>query len=197
MTIFMPPINLDDHATPWAKAMQQRMDDVELAASRSTNEGGNANSTQAATLNSIAKQIAALPVPTGWFQQRNGFGLGAQYFVDQTIPIPAGKTKVVLTAIGNVAALDMTSGGIAVAQANIQASGLGFVWSTPNVTASKDAGASVVNNVITPAVGFQQTGLTPGGNILVSMALTASNPSAFPANASNFATLTVSAIFFS
>jgi hypothetical protein len=60
MTVFMPPINLDDHATPWAKAIQQRMDDVELAASRSTNDGENANSTAVATLNSIAKQIASI-----------------------------------------------------------------------------------------------------------------------------------------
>ena len=197
MTVFMPPINMDDHATPWAKAMQERMDDVELAASRSTNEGLNANSTQAATLNTLAKQITALPIPTGWFQQKNGFGLTAEYFVDQVIPIPAGKSTVVLTVIGNVSALDMTSGGVAVAQATIQVGGNGFVWSTPNVTASKDAGASIVNNVITPAVGFQQTGLVGGSNITVSMSLTATNPSAFPANASNFATLTVSAIFFS
>jgi hypothetical protein len=60
MSVFMPAINLDDHATPWAKAMQQRMDDVELAAMRAAQEGSNASSTASSALTVLARQVADL-----------------------------------------------------------------------------------------------------------------------------------------
>lgn len=55
---FTPKMNLPDAATPWGKAMQSRVDDLERGASRAANEGKNANSTQNATLSALAQQIA-------------------------------------------------------------------------------------------------------------------------------------------
>lgn len=144
-------------------------------------------------INSIVQN---LPQPYGDYAIATGLSLAATRYLDITITIPDGKTKVTLIAIGNVNAMDETSGGVTVAQAVIEANGSGFVWTSPIVTAAKDAGAAFVANVITPALGFQQTGLTPGGSILVSLAVSALNPSAFPANVNNFNTLTVVATFF-
>jgi hypothetical protein len=188
----LPPASM-----PWARAVSDltRKNSDELR--RLANDQSNTNSQLEASINLLTSQVVALPVPSGYFVRSQGFGLNSgTVYVQQLIVVPPAKTKVVLTAIGNVYVLDKTSGGAAVAQASIEASGPGFTWSTPFVYASKDAGASVVANIMTPALGFQQVGLTPGSSFMVAMALTASNPTAYPADATNYGTLTVTAIFF-
>ncbi|MET4703105.1 hypothetical protein [Frigoribacterium sp. UYMn621] len=105
MPVFMPPINLDVNATPWAKAMQQRMDDVELSASRSANEGANANSTAAATLNVVARQIADLKAVVALLGSLsataiyNNSGMALPTGVQTVyLTVPAGMTKMSYTA---------------------------------------------------------------------------------------------------
>lgn len=100
-----------------------------------------------------------------------------------------------LTAIGNVAALDMTSGGAAVAQANIEINGNNFVWSSPLSQHPRMLGqASSITSSLQPSA-FNR-GLVPGESFFVAMSIFASNPSAFPANSQNYGTLTVNCIFF-
>lgn len=140
--------------------------------------------------------VAALPAPAGFFDQTTNFSLATPVNVGRNITIPEGKTRVVFTAVGNVAALDTTSGGLAIASAFIEVNGNGFVWSSPVVPAAKDAGASNVNNIITPVLGFEQSGLIPGQSFLVNLQVSATNPSAFPTQSSNYATIAMTAIFF-
>jgi hypothetical protein len=191
-----PPMNLPLESAPWGRDKDLRIESLEREMARRASGEENSNKTQNATLQSLAAQIIALPVPAGYAAKRTGFSLAAAVYVDQVIPIPANKTRVVLTAIGNAQALDMTSGGAAVAYASIDVVGSGFVWSTPVISASKDAGASVVNNILTPALGFEQGGLVPGQTFTVTLSLSASNPAAYTAQAQNFGTLTIAAIFY-
>lgn len=145
----------------------------------------------------FAEVVRNLPVPAGEFARSNGIGLASgPVNVGFSVTVPAGKTRVVFTAVGNVAVLDATSGGLASASAFIEVNGPGFIWSSPVMPAAKDAGAAVVNNIITPVLGFEQGDLTPGGSFLVNMSVTATNPAAYPANPVNFGTLAMVATFF-
>lgn len=145
----------------------------------------------------IAQVVRNLPVPAGQFARSNGIGLAAgPVNIGFSVTVPEGKTRVVFTAVGNVAVLDATSGGLASANASIEVNGPGFIWSSPVMPAAKDAGASVVNNIITPVLGFEQGNLTPGWSFLVNMSVNATNPAAYPANPVNFGTLAMVATFF-
>lgn len=197
MTDIIPEQALGNNNQPWRRWVESSIRAVRQQISTVTRDMTNSFSAISSSMRLLSEQVRSMPLPAGFYVRRQGFGLnGGTIYLDQVIPIPAGKTKVVLTAIGNVYVLDRTSGGLAVAQASIEASGSGFNWSTPFVYASKDSGASVVANIITPALGFQQENLIPGGSFLVSMAISASSPPAFPVDATNFGTLTVTAIFF-
>lgn len=144
-----------------------------------------------------AEVVAALPIPAGEFAQEDGIGLAlGPVNIGFSVTVPAGKTRVVFTAVGNVAVLDATSGGLASANAYIEVNGSGFTWSSPVMPAAKDAGASVVNNIITPVLGFEQADLTPGGSFLVNMQVNATNPTAYPADPTNFGTVAMVATFF-
>lgn len=192
------PANLSRESTPWGREIEQAIEEHDRELYRRGQGEENANKGQNSSMKRLAATVAALPVPTAYYQRADGFSLAGPLYLQQTgIPIPPGKTKVALTAIGNVAALDTTSAGVAVARASIEVNGNGFVWTSPTMPASKDAGASAVNNIITPALGFQQEGLVPGETFLVSLNVTATNGAAFPTTASNFATLAITAIFFS
>jgi len=187
---------LSRESRPWGRQVENLLKQLVRDSSRSGNSDLNANKTQNSTMAELSNQIRAMPIPVAAYTSDTGFSLAATRYFQVTIPIPAGKTSMTLTAIANVAALDATSGGAAVASASIEVGGSGFLHSSPIVPASKDAGASAVNNLITPAMGFQQAGLIPGSNLSVALAVFATNGSAFPARSQNYATLTVSCIFF-
>lgn len=189
---------------PWVRQVQTAIDDLRQAAYRRDQGELNANKaqtgtgkTQGDTIRELQGVVKALPRPAGYYVKIENFGLGSEASVSQRVPVPEGKTKVVLTAIGNVAVLDMNSGGVAVAEAKITASGFGFSLSSPTVYASKDAGASRVNNIISPSFGFERAGFDiNSADFTVTLTIKASNPSAFPQNSGNVATLTLTAIFF-
>lgn len=196
MSDIIPESGLGPQNGRWRQWVERSIMGLKSGLSSSRSDTANSFKATNSSLELLTKQVAALPVPKGFYVKSTGFGLASILYVQQSVPVPAGKTKVLFTAIGNVSVLDVTSGGVAVAQSTIEVNGSGFLWSSPQITASKDAGASVVVNNITPALGFQQDGLTPGGNFLVSLNVSATNPAAFPVRAQNFATLTISAIFF-
>lgn len=175
------------YTTPTDDAVVQKIRDIE----RRLIELERPSGTQ------LAEVVRNLPVPAGDFAQSTGIGLSTgNVNIGFSVTIPTGKTRVVFTAVGNVAVLDQTSGGVASASAFIEVNGTGFIWSSPVMSAAKDAGAAVVNNLITPVLGFEQADLTPGDNFLVNLSVTATNPAAYPANFANFATLAMVATFF-
>lgn len=190
-----PESNAPVPMSRWVRWVTTEIQNIRSSVDRFLNNQKSADLSNNDTLGGLRDTILAIPLPTGYYNTLTNYSLAAARYVDITVPIPAGKTKVTLIAVGNVAALDTTSGGVAVAYATISASGSGFTWSTPQIPAGKDAGAANVNNIITPALGFQQSNLT-GASFLVSMQVSASNPAAFPTNSNNYATLTLNAIFY-
>lgn len=141
-----------------------------------------------------ARAVAQLTAPAIGFDNDAGFALTGPLYVQFNIPVPDDMDYVSIAIFGHVEALDATSGGLAVAQAYLEVSGSSLTWSVGPFSASKDAGASAVNNVIGPVTGFGHA-VVPGTSLLVSMNVTATNPSAFPTRAANFATLLAFAIF--
>lgn len=141
-----------------------------------------------------ARAVAKITRPAvGWAEEAE-FSLAGPLPVQFNIPVPSDMDFVSIFILGHVEALDMTSGGLAVAQAYLEVSGSALTWSRGPFSASKDAGASVVNNIITPITGFTHA-VVPDTSLLVSMNVSATNPAAFTAEPSNFAILQAFAIF--
>lgn len=183
---------LGRNSQQWRRQVETAIDDIRRDLFRREQNDINANKSQNSTARLTGSNVRSLPVVQGFFKRLDGFGLSPSPVVKQELLVPPGKTKLVLTAIGNVSVLDMTSGGVAVAYAQIAVGSR----SSPLVSASKDSGASRVNNVIAPGFGIELRDLTPNTPLEVTLTVTASNPSAFTSQSSNFATLTLTALFF-
>lgn len=180
----MPAMNLSPEATPWGRAMQERVvaGERELERLRASVEN---------SLTLVNATIANIPIVTIASNSSTNFSLSSTFTAKASvnIPVPPGKTAARVVAVGGLAAADGTSGGVTTAYARIVIAGM------PSVTfsAAKDAGASVVNNIITPSSGA--TLGVQGGAIPVSLEAFGENGAAFPAFTSNYAQLTVIATF--
>ncbi|MFI8593723.1 hypothetical protein ACIGCK_04745 [Microbacterium sp. NPDC078428] len=141
-----------------------------------------------------AQAVSKLTRPDVGWAEASGFDLSAMLPVQFNLPVPSDMDFVNIFIVGHVEALDQTSGGLAAALAYIEVSGDELSWSRGPFSASKDAGASVVNNVISPITGFSQP-VVPETSLLISMNVEATNPSAFPADPANFAIIQAFAIF--
>lgn len=102
------------------------------------------------------------------------------------LTVPDGRTRLQVLAIGTAAVLDQTSGGATTSYGRILIDGV----ASRQFPAAKDAGASLVNNVITTtsAASIDVTGKTA---ITVALQLQPLNPAAFPSHPQNFAQLAV------
>lgn len=142
----------------------------------------------------IAQSVQKITATDIGRARADGFALASFSAVQFNIAVPADMDYVKIAAWGHAEALDMTSGGAAVMRGDLEINIPGFIWSEGPFSASKDAGASVVNNVVNMATNYEHA-ITPGSSILVSLNLTATNVFAFTAQASNFATCTALALF--
>lgn len=111
------------------------------------------------------------------------------------ITVPAGKTSATVTMVGSVALLDTTTGGVA-APFDTRFTIFGVPYPRANgVPATKDPGASRVNNVVTVA-GSATISVTPGSTLQVNIEVYSAHTTAFAtASISNFATLSATATF--
>lgn len=141
-----------------------------------------------------AQAVSKLTRPDVGWDEADGFSLAGPLSVQFNIPVPVDMDFVSIFILGHVEALDMTSGGAAIAQAYLEVSGSALTWSRGPFSASKDAGASVVNNIISPITGFTSD-VVPGTSLLVSMNVSATSGTPFTAQPSNFAILQALAIF--
>jgi len=180
---------------PWGKNMTQWRRDIGFRFERNEQDVGNNLAQLNASVQLLSRQVAALPVPIVQSQNNTNWGIngvaGFSTKASVQIVVPAGKTNVQIQVTAGVAMLDTTSGGLAVGSARIVINNI----SSPVFQASKDAAASAVNNIITPSFGISFNGLTPGGTITVNLDCQATNPSAYPTSSTNYASLTVLAIF--
>ena len=123
------------------------------------------------TVAKLQATIAAIPVTLATAVRASGFGLAAGWntYATTTLVVPDGKTSAAILGIGAAMALDKTSGGF---------------------PAAKDAGASVVANVMNAQHARTLTGLVSGATITVAFQISPLNPAAFTADAQNFASIT-------
>lgn len=136
--------------------------------------------------------IEALPVQFMQVQRASNFGLSSGWvtYVSATVTVPESKDQAQVMVVGTAAVLDETSGGVTVAYGRVQIDGN----TGAEFPASKDAGASFVNNIIT-ATHARSWAVTPAGSFTVTMQLSPLNPSAFPGDVNNFAQIAVFASF--
>lgn len=190
----IPSENLPPNAMPWGKDMSRWRRDTSLRLDRTEQDTNNTLAQLNASMQLLSQQVAALPVPQVQSQTTTGWGInGVSGFTTKatvSFTVPAGKTHVQIQATGGVAMLDTTSGGLAVGSARITING----QASASFQASKDAAASTVNNIISPSYGVGLT-VTPGSVITINLDCSATNPSAYPTSSTNYAALTVLAIF--
>lgn len=154
-------------------------------------------------ITALKKRVADLESPSGTqralavqrlpFQdfrvgQASGIGLSAGWgtYASVTLPVPTGKQRLQVLAIGTAALLDQTSGGVTTSYGRIVISGT----ASRDFPAAKDAGATVVNNVIT-ATSAAEVDVTSLSSVTVAFQLQPLNPAAFPPHVQNFAQLAV------
>lgn len=144
------------------------------------------------TVDKLAAAVAALPITSAKSATATGFGISNTYAQVASVQftVPEGKTKAAVTVILNGAVLDMSTGGVTVAYGRANFGGA----LSQEFSASKDAGASVVNNVINGAYTYNAN-VTPGLTYAVDFEMRALNGSAFPASAGNYALVTIVVTF--
>lgn len=140
----------------------------------------------------LAQVVEALPVQSTTVTRASGFALSGSYVtkVQATIAVPGSKDLAQVLVVGTAAVLDETSGGLTVAYGQIQIDG----DTGAEFPASKDAGVSTVNNIVTATHARSWT-VTAGGSFTVTMQLKGLNPTAFPGDVNNFAQIAVFASF--
>ena len=136
------------------------------------------------------RALAAQRLPVQDFRvgQASGIGLsgGFNTYASVLLPVPSGKQRLQVMAIGTAAVLDQTSGGVTTSYGRVVINGS----ASREFPAAKDAGATVVNNVIT-ATATSVVDVAGMESVTVLFQLQPLNPAAFPAHAQNFAQLAV------
>ena len=140
------------------------------------------------TVAKLSALVAAIPVTLATTVRASGFGLAAGWntYATTTLVVPDGKTSAAILGIGAAMALDKTSGGLTSAKARILINGA----ASGDFPAAKDAGASVVANVMNAQHSLALTGLVGGATITVAFQISPLNAAAFPGDAQNFASIT-------
>lgn len=135
-----------------------------------------------------AQAVRRLPFQDFRIGQSGGIGLAGGWgtYASVVLPVPAGRTKLQVLAIGTAAVLDQTSGGLTTSYGRILIDGV----ASREFPAAKDAGATLVNNVIT-ATSAAVIDVTGRADISVQFQLMPLNPAAYPPHAQNFAQLAV------
>lgn len=135
-----------------------------------------------------ALAVRRLPFQDFRIGQASGFGLAAgfQTYATVTLPVPSGKQRLQVLAIGTAAVLDQTSSGLTTSYGRIVINAA----ASREFPAAKDAGSSAVNNVIT-ATSSAVVDVTSLTAVTITFQLQPLNPAAYPAHGQNFAQLAV------
>lgn len=140
----------------------------------------------------LQESIDALPLQVMEVQDASGIALSAGWvsYATVSLTVPPEKRRLQVLAIGTAAVLDQLSGGVTSSYGRIRING----ELSREFPAAKDAGATVVNNVIT-ATSARAVDVTELDTVEIRFELQPLNPSAFPANPANFAQLAVHGSF--
>lgn len=196
MSDVIPPFRFASDEVPWARWAQNRIVELGRRAGLSAQEGYNQGSTQAGTIRALSQQIVTLqetvdqlPITRPLGETRVNFGLSAgwQTVLSLTIPSIPGKDSVSIHVTGQGAVLDKTSGGLTTSECRIVVDSV----TSPVTSAAKDAGASMVLNILNNTFVTQ---IATNSEIPVSFQMRPLNPAAFTIDAGNQATLSVFAV---
>lgn len=134
--------------------------------------------------------VVRLPQVESYSAVANGFGLdsvsGWRTVASLTVPALVDKNRVVIQASAQGAVLDTTSGGLTSSECRLLINGV----ASSVIPAAKDAGASVVQNVLIVTFTQEVTPI-PSGGVSVEFQINPLNYLAFPPQSSNIANLTV------
>jgi hypothetical protein len=135
-----------------------------------------------------AQAVKRLPFQDFRVGQASSIGLAAGWntYATVSLVVPEDRTRLQVLAIGTAAILDQTSGGLTTSYGRILIDGV----ASREFPAAKDAGATLVNNVIT-ATSAAVIDVTGKASVAVAFQLQPLNPAAFPPHSQNFAQLAV------
>lgn len=167
----------------WIRDMEKAVRDILAAQTRIEQNLDRADKATNSTYGAISNIRAASARVDG-----NALSAGNNVYVTAIIPTPPGKTRATVLAVGNAAYVDQTTGGVTSLSGSIVINSN----SGPVIPASKDAGASRVNNILSTS---HSVSVSDVNQIEVSFLIQPLNAGAFGATASNFASLTVIAVF--
>lgn len=175
---------------PYEAVRRQMAEDA--AAAREAQSPGGTQPFQAVRklqqqIDDLIELVTRLPQVDSASAEETGFGLAAGWVTvaEVTLTRPADKNRVVIQASGQGAVLDTTSGGLTSSECRLLINGV----PSAVIPAAKDAGASVVNNVLVVSSTLEVTPLPP--TVVVQFQIRALNPAAFPASPGNIANLNV------
>ncbi|KQQ65696.1 hypothetical protein [Microbacterium sp. Leaf320] len=135
-----------------------------------------------------AQAVKRLPFQDFQVGQASPIGLAAGWntYATVSLVVPEDRTRLQVLGIGTAAVLDQTSGGLTTSYGRILIDGV----PSRDFPASKDAGATLVNNVVT-ATSAAVINVAGKTSIAVAFQLQPLNPAAFPSHPQNFAQLAV------
>ncbi|WP_424936665.1 MULTISPECIES: hypothetical protein [Bacteria] len=142
-----------------------------------------------AQIQALTDLVTRLPQVESAEEVNKGFGLSGnaswQTVASVSLTSPTDKSRVVVQATAQGTVLDMTSGGLTTSHCRILING------TPSaeIPAAKDAGTSVVQNILTVSSVRELAPLPPV--VLVEFQMKPLNPAPFTAQPSNIANLSV------
>jgi len=194
-----PRRNLPGTAEDWGRALETDVVGAKKALEIVGQNIGAQNRAIAASLQELSRQIVSLPVTLADSNTVSPISSTTLAWVTKAtvnLTVPKNKTSCVLFAGASLALLDTVTGGIAAPPyARILVESTTALPISNGVPATKDAGASNVNNVVSFS-GTHSLSVTPGDTVTVELQVRVYHASAYgTASSSNFATLAVQATF--
>ena len=188
-----PAPNLDRLSRPWTRMVEGFLQDQQKRNEREDADALNSNKAQASAAQRMAQTIRSLPFVVTGQGSNTGFGLGAGWNVVATVAIshPEGWERLSIAAMGGAAVVDTTTGGLTICEGRIVIGGT----SSPIFAPAKDAGASAVNNILSPNFGISDIAAAAGGSTTCTLELRPVNSGAFPVRPGNYASLTIISTF--
>lgn len=180
------PSDLPPGSQQFARGVIKAIEEIDRSRSVAASDQLATDKGLAASLQALSNQINAIPITTSQVSTAsnvsNAFG---SYTTRTTLSftIPDNKSVANVFVVGNAQFLDTLTGGLAVSYMKLRINGV----DSPGFSAAKDAGASVVNNVMFGSYAAKVTNST----FNVDLQTYATNPSAFPTSAANFYNLSV------
>lgn len=187
-----PKHNLPPESQPWARDIENRLTLLTQGMGSLEQKVDNAFKGLNSSVALLSQQVTSLPMILTAGSNNNGFGLGSGWnpITQITISRPETHSIARIFAIGGAAVVDTLTGGVTSCSARILINGVASTTFEP----SKDAGASAVNNILTP---MYTRHIDPISDpVVVRLELNPLNSSAFPASPVNYGVLNIMVAYY-